>query len=264
MCSRHFDQRVTVAQIDAADDAAIESALAGDCADERRCRCAIIVADVEPQNLEFRCRSFDHPRSQRRRRRLRGVWCQCLDRHHWRFNRRRGGQRALHFFRLRRRDANAKRFGRFALTLEQTQRCGRDLQRIVILEQRLERREFTRTHTVCEDLAQLAHARSVTSHGLRHGVRQHEVRQRAAGQQRPQMRHLARRHQRDDLHRMSTERRIERGACRRHVVQHAQHAVRFDCTASRLHIAIQRVVPQRAQRGVCLGHLLSFRRDDDR
>ena len=62
--------------------------------------------------------------------------------------------------------------------------------------------------------------------------------------------HLSRRDQRDDLHRMSAQRGVERGARRRHVVQYTQHTVRLNRSTGRFHITVQRVVAERAERSV--------------
>ena len=77
------------------------------------------------------------------------------------------------------------------------------------------------------------------------------------------MRHLPRRHQRDGLRRVTAHGGIECGARGRHIVQHAQHAVRFDRARRGLHVGAGGVA-ERAECRVGLGHLRRFGRDDDR
>ena len=179
MRARDFNQRVTVAQVDAADDAAIEATFARDRANERRCRCAVIVADVEPQDLKLRRRSFDDARGRRDRDRRR----ERFDWHNRCFVRCVSGKRTLHFFRLRRRHADAQRLCRLTLTLEQTQCCSGNFECVVVVEQRLKCRELARTDAFGEDLSQLAHACAIAANRMRHRIGQHVVRQRSARQQ---------------------------------------------------------------------------------
>ena len=176
----------------------------------------------------------------------------------------RRGQCPLHFLRLRGGDTDAQGLRRLALTLEQAE-CGRrDLQCIVVVQQRLECCEFACAHAISEDLAKLAHACAIATHGMRHRVRQHEVDERAARQQRAQVRNLSRGDQRNDLHRRSAQCGIECSAGGRHIVQYPQHAVRVDRATGGLHFAARSVVAQCAQGGLCLGDLRGLWRDDDR